>query len=150
MGRCGASLVALCVAFRACASALGETQAGEPMSVNVDYTVPVFGAKDAAVLAQRGAVLDARLRAKSSLRSSHLSDSPFAALSVDASAGGMGSAVVTVHVPSPAGAAAALVADARADAALLGQLAKAQDSQEQRFLGEVRKVAAQLRHAGGA
>ena len=152
MGRCVASLVALSVAFRVCASALGEAQAGEPMAVNVDYTVPVYSAKDVAVLAQGGAASEAGLHAKSSLRAGYLSDLPFAALSTDAGAGGAGSrkTVVTVHVPSPAGAAAALVADARAGAALLEQLAKAQDSQEQRFLDAAGGLTARVRHAGGA
>ena len=152
MGRRRASLVALCFAFCVCATALGETQAGEPIALNVDYTVPVYGAKDAAELAQRAVALEAGLRAKPSLRSSHLPGSAFAALSMDKHAGGAnsGDTVVTVHVPSPANAATALVADARGDATILEQLANAQDSQEQRFLSEIRKVTAQFRHADGA
>ena len=149
--RC-ASLVALCLAFCVCATALGETQAGEPIALNVDYTVPVYGAKDAAELAQRAVALEAGLRAKPSLRASNLPESPFAALSMDNDGGGMGSrdTVVTLHVPSPANGATKSVADAKADAALLGQLANAQDSQEQRFLGELRKLSAEFRHSGGA
>ena len=57
---------------------------------------------------------------------------------------------VTVHVPSPSGTAAALLADARADAAFLEQLAKAQDLQEQRFLSDVGKATVQLHGVAGA
>ena len=152
MGRRCASLVAPCVVFCFCATALGETQAGEPLALNVDYMVPVYGARVAAMLARRAAAFESGLRAKPSLRSSRLPGSAFAALSMDKHAGGAnsGDTVVTVHVPSPANAATALVADARGDATILEQLANAQGSQEQRFLSEIRKVTAQFRHADGA
>ena len=152
MGRRRASLVALCVAFCLCATAMGETQAGEPIALNVDYMVPAYGAKDAAMLAQRALALGAGLRAKPSLRASILPESHFAALSMDKYDGGESSrdTVVTVHVPSPANAATRLVADAKADAAMLKRLANAQDSQEQRFLSEFQKVSAELRHVSGA
>ena len=154
MVRCWVSFIVLYVSSRACAAGLGATQAGEPMAVNVDYDVPVYGARDAAMRVQRGVDLEAKLRATSSLRAvsglSRRSDLPFSAFSTragerDATSQGT---VVTVHVPSPVGAAATLLADARADATVLEQLAKAQDLQEQRFLGEVRTVTLASRSAG--
>ena len=57
---------------------------------------------------------------------------------------------VTVHVPSPVGTATTLLATARADVALLEQLAQAQDLQEQHFLGEVEKVGSAFGSSNGA
>ena len=152
MSRLSAFLSALCFAFCANAIGLGESQAGEPMTVNVEYTVPVYGAKDVQSLAQRGAASSSKLHAKSMLSSKQsLAEAPFAALSEGRGVRGKSSSdtIVTVHVPSPAGAATTLIENARADASVLGQLAEAQDKQEQRFLSEIGKVTAQLRTQGG-
>ena len=156
MGRGCVSFILLCVAFRAGAVAMGATQAGEPIAVNVEYDVPAFGAKDAAVRAQLGADFDAKLVTKSSLRAGaglgHRSGSPFSALALSAKDGDVAAqgTVVTVHVPSPSATAATLLAHARADAAFLEQLAKAQDLQEQRFLSDVGKATIQLHGVAGA
>ena len=139
MGLFSAFLAASCVAFGARAIGLGEAQAGEPMAVNVEYTVPVYGVRDVPSLEQRVAASGGKLHAKSPLSSRvPLAEAPFAALSESrvGRAEGSPDTVVTVHVPSPTGAATTLVANARADAAVLGQLAEAQDKQEQRFLSE--------------
>ena len=82
MSRVSAFLAALCFAFGARAIGLGESQAGEPMAVNVDYTVPAYGVRDVQSLAQRGASSTAQVHAKS-LQSPRvlLGDAPFAALS---------------------------------------------------------------------
>ena len=156
MGRGCVSFILLCGAFRASAVGIGASQAGEPIAVNVEYDVPEFGAKDAAVRAQLGTDVDAKLRTKSSLRAGtglgHRSISPFSAFAMSANdeAAASQGTVVTVHVPSPSGAAVTLLADARADATLLEQLAKAQDLQEQRFLSDVGKATVQLRGVAGA
>ena len=152
MCRFSAILCALSCVFCANAIGLGESQAGEPMTVNVEYTVPAYGAKDVQSLAQRGVASSTKLHAKSVLSSRvPLAEAPFAALSEGRGARGKSSSdtIVTVHVPSPAGVETTLVANARADAAVLGQLAEAQDKQEQRFLHEVGKVTTQLRTQGG-
>ena len=144
--------VALCVS----AAGTGASQAGEPVALNVEYDVPVYGAKDAAVRVQRGVDLETKLRAKSSLRvaagSARSRDLPFSAFAMRAAERGVGShdTEVTVHVPSPTGAASSSLADFKADAAFLEQLGQAQDLQEQRFLGELGKVATQLGNRGGA
>ena len=152
MARFSAFIAASCVAYGVRAIGLGEAQASEPMAVNVEYTVPVYGAKDVLSLAQRGAASGAKLQAKSLLSSrAPLAEASFAALSDGRVGGGKGSAdtIVTVHVPSPIGVASTLVANARADAAVLGQIAEAQDKQEQRFLSEFGKLTTQLRPQGG-
>ena len=152
MNRFSALVAAVCFAFGARAIGLGESQAGEPMTVNVDYTVPAYGVRDVQSLAQRGASSTAQVHAMS-LQSSRvpLGDAPFAALSEGGTGRGESSSdtIVTVHVPSPTDAASTLIATARADAAVLGQLAEAQDKQEQRFLSEVGRVSTQLRAQGG-
>ena len=143
--------VAVCLAYGADAIGLGATQAGEPMAVNVDYDVPVYGAMDAAARAQRGLDLEAKLRAKSSLRSIASMDVsssvPFSALAMRAAEEDMErrDAVVTVHVPSASGAGITALAEVKADASLLEHLAQAQDVQEQKFLDEVEKVTGHLR-----
>ena len=148
--------VALGVAICVSAIGAGATQAGEPIALNVEYDVPVYGAKDAAVLVQRGVDLESKLRTKSSLRaaasSGHARGSPFSAFAMRAAEQGAGShdTEVTVHVPSPTAAASTALSDLKADAAFLEQLARAQDLQEQRFLGEVEKVAGLLGNKGGA
>ena len=152
MGRFSAFVAALCFAFCVDAVALGESQAGEPMAVNVEYTVPVYSVKDVQSLTQRGALSGAHLHAKSLLSSSGLpQNAPFSALSEGRAGRGESSpdTIVTVHVPSPSSAATTLLANARADAAVLGQLAEAQDKQDQRFLSEVGWVSTQLRARGG-
>ena len=150
------SIVAFCVAFRACAAGLGATQASEPMVLNVEYDVPVYVAKDAAAYVQRGLDLEAKLQAKSSLRAAvglgRHQGLPFSALSmrtpeVDAEAH---DTEVAVHVPSPTGSASSLLADARDGARMLEQLAQAQDMQEQRFLDEVGAFMSQWRHSADA
>ena len=156
MCRVFVAFLAFCVASRVCAAGLGAAQAGEPIALNVEYDVPVYGAKDAAVHVQRGLDLEAKLRAKSSLRAAagmgRARGLPFSALSMRAGEGDKGShgTEVTVHIPSPTGAATTLLADVRADARMLEQLAQAQDLQEQRFLDEVGKATSQLLHNGDA
>ena len=149
------SFAAFYVAF-AGAAGLGATQAGEPMALNVDYDVPVYAAEDAAAYAQRGLDLEAKLQAKSSLRATvDLGRSPgvpFSALSMRAPEADVGAhdTEVTVHVPSPTGAASILLADARGAAKTLKQLAQAQDLQEQRFLDEVGTFMSHSRNSGDA
>ena len=101
------SLILLCAASRIGAVGIGASQAGEPIAVNVEYDVPEFGSKDAAVRAQLGSDLEAKLTTKSSLRAGagHRSGSPFSAFALRASDGDVVSqgTAVTVHVPSPSG-----------------------------------------------
>ena len=154
MGRGIVSFIALCAASRVCALAMDAAQAGEPMTLNVDYDVPVYGEKDVAMRVQRNLDLEAKLRAKSSLRATagHIRDLPFSAFAARNRGRGMASqdTEVTVHVPSPAGTATTLLATARADVALLEQLAQAQDLQEQHLLGEVEKLGSTFGSANGA
>ena len=156
MCRVFVACVAVCLVSGADAIGLGATQAGEPMAVNVDYDVPVYGAMDAAVRAQRGLDLEAKSRAKSSLRSIASLDGsssvPFSALAMRGRGGDTDAhdAVVTVHVPSPTDAGTTALAEVRANARLLEHLAEAQDLQEQRFLDEIEKVTGQLGRRGGA
>lgn len=146
--------VSLGVAACVSAAGAGAAQAGEPLALNVEYDVPVYGATDAAVRVQRGVDLEAKVRAKSSFRAVAGSDrsrhSPFSALAMRAAEPDVGSndAEVTVHVPSPTAGANTALADFKADAAILLQLARAQDLQEQRFVGQLQTVENELKHGG--
>ncbi len=117
-------------------------QAGEPISVNIDYDVPAVGVEDGAALVQRNFGLEAKLTAAAPAQAmTHANGFSAAALHSGQRLRGdavpPGEAEVVVHVPGPGfsfAEEAALLAEVNQQFGLLKGLVGQQRSQEARAL----------------